>query len=158
AASALELAQGGLGVGLSLVKGLVEMHGGRVEARSDGAGKGSEFVVRLPLAPQPVRAESERPAAIAAEPRGDKRRVLVVDDLKDSADSLAALLEIMGHEVHIAYAGSDGIATARKVKPELLLLDLGMPSPNGYEVCRVVRDEFGKDVFIVAVTGWGQAD
>ena len=157
-ASALDLAQGGLGVGLSLVKGLVEMHGGRVEARSDGAGKGSEFVVRLPLAPRPMRGGSERAAGRAARSRGDKRRVLVVDDLKDSADSLAALLEVMGHEVHIAYAGSEGIATARKVKPELLMLDLGMPTPNGYEVCRVVRNEFGKDVFIVAVTGWGQAE
>jgi CheY-like chemotaxis protein len=97
---------------------------------------------------------SDEPAA-NAEP---KRRILVVDDLKDAADSLAALLRVMGHEVHVAYDGEQGLAAARRLKPEVVFLDLGMPKLNGYEACRIMRKEFGADLFLVALTGWGQDD
>ena len=158
AAPALERSQGGLGIGLSLVKALVEMHGGSVQAHSQGPGTGSEFIVRLPLmAPDSSLAPSHagEPAAASA---GRKRRLLVVDDLKDAADSLAALLRVLGHEVHIAYDGEQGVAAARRLKPEVAFLDLGMPKLNGYEACRMIRDDFGNEMFLVALTGWGQDD
>jgi CheY-like chemotaxis protein len=158
AAPALERSQGGLGIGLSLVKALTEMHGGNVDARSDGPGKGSEFLVRLPvMAPDSTLAEAH-PAPGAGSGGGLRKRVLVVDDLKDAADSLAALLRVLGHEVHVAYDGEQGVATARRVKPEVVFLDIGMPKLNGYEACRMIRDDFGHDIFVVALTGWGQDD
>ena len=153
---ALERSQTGLGIGLSLVKALVEMHGGQVDARSRGPGTGSEFIVRLPV----ITPDSSLLAARAGEPQPDsegrKLRVLVVDDLKDAADSLAALLRVLGHEVHAAYDGEQGVAAARRLKPDVIFLDLGMPKLNGYEACRMIRNDFGNDILVVALTGWGQ--
>lgn len=159
ATPALERSQSGLGIGLSLVKGVVELHGGRVEAHSNGPGNGSEFVVRLPIIVEKQVQETQShgdndvPLSVA------KRRVLIVDDLKDNANSLAMLLKIMGHDVHTAYDGEDAIIEAEKFKPEVILLDIGMPKLNGYEACRRIREEsWGKDIFLIALTGWGQED
>ncbi|HZN02512.1 MAG TPA: ATP-binding protein, partial [Candidatus Polarisedimenticolia bacterium] len=123
----------GLGVGLSLAKGLVEMHGGAIEARSAGPQQGSEFVVRLPVLQEAVHPKGDGAAAEpATEPQGAKRRLLIVDDLKDNADSLAKILGLMGHEVHVAYDGEEGIQAAERHRPEVVLLDIGMPKLNGY--------------------------
>jgi PAS domain S-box-containing protein len=148
-------AQGGLGIGLTLVKRLAEMHGGSVEARSDGPGKGAEFVVRLPV----VEAAAAPAADVKAEPAapGPPLRVLLVDDNRDGADSLAALLRLMGHEVRVAYDGPEGAGAAEQFRPDVILLDIGLPKLNGYEVCRRVREQpWGRGVFIAALTGWGQ--
>ncbi len=156
---ALERTQGGLGIGLALVKSLVEMHGGRVEARSDGLGKGSEFVVRLPLL---VEARTGSPAEVrdgrsAASARRTKRRVLVADDNVDSAQSLAMLLSVMGHEVRTAHDGLGAVELAGEFRPDVILLDIGMPKLNGYEAARQIRQlPWGKGVVMGALTGWGQ--
>jgi CheY-like chemotaxis protein len=151
----LEKTTGGLGIGLSLVKGLVEMHGGTIEARSEGEGQGSEFVVRLPVARGPdaagVSANESVPSGV--------RRILVVDDNADAADSLGQLLEMLGNEVRTAYDGEAGVAAAGEFRPDLIFLDLGMPKMNGYEACRRVRGQpWGEGVTLVALTGWGQDD
>jgi CheY-like chemotaxis protein len=156
---ALVRSQGGLGIGLSLVKGLVELHGGMIEVRSDGPGQGSEFVVRLPNArttpveepPRPGQDEENRPVC--------KRRVLIVDDNRDSADSLAMLLNVAGHEVGTAYDGEQALETAEALRPDVILLDIGMPKLNGYEVCRRIREQpWGQGTFLIALTGWGQEE
>jgi PAS domain S-box-containing protein len=150
--------QGGLGIGLTLVKRLVEMHGGSVEARSDGPGKGSEFTVRLPIAPasashQPPKSEGEKTAAPA------RQRILVVDDNKDSADSMSMLLGIMGMEVRTAYDGLEAVEAAAAFNPDVVLMDIGMPTLNGYEAAARIREKpWGKDMVLVAVTGWGQEE
>jgi len=145
---------GGLGIGLSLVKEFVVLHGGRVEARSDGPGKGSEFIVRLPLSANV--AATELPAVAVETSSGPHRRILVVDDNKDAAESLAELLTIMGHEVRTAHDGEAGVAAAAEFRPELILMDLGMPKLDGYEAARRIRAEpWGSKPFLVALTGWG---
>jgi PAS domain S-box-containing protein len=150
-------AQGGLGIGLSLVKEFVGLHGGRVEAHSDGVGKGSEFVVRLPIAVESAAAGP--PTAAAEKSRGTRRRILVVDDNRDAAASLAILLGFMGHEVQTAHGGEEGVAAAVEFRPELVLMDLGMPNVDGYEAARRIRAErWGRNVIIAAVTGWGADD
>jgi signal transduction histidine kinase/response regulator of citrate/malate metabolism len=153
--SALERSQGGLGIGLTLVKRLVEMHDGSVTARSEGLGRGSEFVVRLPaLGDQPQAAQ---PAAIDEPAASTPARILVVDDNVDSAMSLAMLLQSMGHTTQEANDGATAIETARHFRPDLVLLDIGLPDMNGYEVCRRLRAEpWGGDIVIVALTGRGQ--
>ncbi len=150
----LERSAGGLGIGLTLVDRLVQLHGGRVEARSEGAGAGSEFIVTLPLHADPAApgASVELAASLPT-----SSRILVVDDNVDSADSLAMMLRHLGHEVHIAYDGLAGIEAAARVRPEILLLDIGLPLRNGYEVARQVRQEvWGGAMLIVAISGWGQ--
>jgi signal transduction histidine kinase/ActR/RegA family two-component response regulator len=153
----LDRAQGGLGIGLTLVKTLVELHGGTVTASSGGIGQGSEFVVRLPLiqapgAPPPATEALPPPAAAAA------LHVLVVEDNKDAADSLAMLLKLWGHRVRTSHDGLAGLTAARHTRPEVVLLDIGLPGMDGYEVARQLRQEFGPAIRLVAMTGYGQEE
>jgi PAS domain S-box-containing protein len=154
----LERAQGGLGIGLTLVKTLVEMHGGTVEAHSAGPGQGSEFVVRLPVCAEPLSRPEPKPAIDAGAGRGAGLHVLVVEDNKDAADSLAILLQFWGHEVRTAHDGLSGLKAARSYRPQVVLLDIGLPGLDGYEVARRLRQEFGGKVRLVAMTGYGQDD
>jgi signal transduction histidine kinase/ActR/RegA family two-component response regulator len=152
----MERSYSGLGIGLTLVKRLVEMHGGRIEVHSEGRNQGSEFVVRLPT--EGARAErettDERPKAEA--PAGGLR-VLVVDDNRPAADILAKVIRLLGNEVRTAYDGREGVAVADEFRPEVILMDLGMPNMNGYEATREIRRfDWGGGVMIVALTGWGQ--
>jgi CheY-like chemotaxis protein len=152
----LERSLGGLGIGLSLVRGLVELHGGRIEARSEGPGRGSEFIVSLPILDE----ETQRPAPRSAErdqAPTTRSRVLIVDDFRDSADSLAMLLKALGHEALTAYDGEQAIVAAAEWRPDVVLLDIGMPKLNGYDVCRRIREqEWGKKMVLIALSGWGQ--
>jgi CheY-like chemotaxis protein/anti-sigma regulatory factor (Ser/Thr protein kinase) len=148
----------GLGIGLTLARNLVEKHGGRIEARSDGPGRGSEFVVTLPLA-----SAATAPAATrASDPRrmaGAACRALVVDDNRDAADSLGILLELLGAEARVVYDGAAALQAARDHRPEILFVDLGMPEMDGEEVARRMRqDPAFRDTVLVAMTGWGQED
>jgi two-component system CheB/CheR fusion protein len=148
----LDRAGGGLGVGLTLVRALVEMHGGTVSARSDGEGKGSEFVVRLPLATTASEALAE------AEPLPQPRRVLVVEDNSDSRDMLCALLSRAGFECHAAESGTAALALAAEVAPEIVILDVGLPEMDGFEVARRLRaNPKHAGLRLVALTGYGQA-
>jgi signal transduction histidine kinase len=155
---AAERAPGGLGIGLTLVRSIVKMHGGTVEARSPGPGKGTEFIVCLPGA---VVREKEAPSAPSPAPAkrssGNSLRILVVDDNQDAAESLMLLLQCSGHEVQVAHDGEQALLTAQSFLPELVFMDLGMPGLNGFEAARRVRREkWGQDVMLVALTGWGQ--
>ncbi|MHB1560202.1 MAG: hybrid sensor histidine kinase/response regulator [Isosphaeraceae bacterium] len=146
--------QGGLGIGLSLVRSFVELHGGRVEARSEGPGMGSEFIVRLPAKAETRAAEPSLPRL--GGPRGPRRRILVVDDNRDAAESLARLLHMMGHEVRTAHGGDEGVASAAGFRPDVVLMDLGMPTVDGYEAARRIRaGPKGREPFLIAITGWG---
>ncbi len=154
----LERSQGGLGVGLSLVKGLVELHGGRVEARSEGVGKGSEFLIRLPLAAK-AATRGMKPSNGEKQPEGTRRRILVVDDNRDSADSMATMLQLMGHDTQMAHDGLQAVQAAGEFRPDVVLLDIGLPVINGYEAARRIREQqWGKNMFVVALTGWGQEE
>jgi CheY-like chemotaxis protein len=152
----LERSQGGLGIGLTLVKRLVELHGGSITASSDGPGLGSRFVVRLPAG---VEASADAPSNA---PNGDarpvsSRRILVVDDNRDSARSLAMLLEITGNQTQTAHDGIEALSVAERFRPNVVLLDIGLPKMSGYEVCRALRESaWGKEAIIIALTGWGQ--
>ena len=156
----LERSQGGLGIGLALVRRLVEMHGGTVEARSDGLGKGSEFVVRLPvLVAADAGAASWRLENSEKVAAGPKRRILVVDDNRDAADSLGMMLSLMGNETRTAHDGLEAVEAAAAFRPDVMLLDIGLPKLNGYDVCRRIREQpWGKGMVIVALTGWGQEE
>jgi signal transduction histidine kinase len=149
-------AQGGLGIGLSLVRQLVELHGGTVHAASAGAGCGSEFVIRLPLLDdaEDEAASSLPEATTTAERRA--QRILVVDDNVDAADSLALLLRLDGHDVALAYDGAHALDLARSASPHVVLLDVGLPGMDGYEVCRQLRARGFRDTRIIAMTGYGQ--
>ncbi|HEU4713349.1 MAG TPA: PAS domain S-box protein [Pyrinomonadaceae bacterium] len=152
-----ERSQDGLGIGLTLVKRLAEMHGGTIEARSAGEGQGSEFVVRLPILDKP--AQVDRSASNESAASKPQRRILIVDDNRDSADSLAMLLEITGNETYMAHDGVEAIQAVEKYRPEVVLLDIGLPKLDGHEVCRRVRQQpWGKDITMIALTGWGQED
>ncbi|MBC7480913.1 MAG: response regulator [Rhizobacter sp.] len=154
----LERSKGGLGIGLSLVQRLVELHGGSVQASSDGDGKGSAFVVRLPVALPLGGDRREEGEAEPVRPQS-RRRILVVDDNQDAAISLAELLKIMGNETATAYDGLEALEVAAAFRPDVALLDIGMPKLNGYEVCRRIRQQsWGKSIVLFALTGWGQED
>ena len=149
--------QSGLGIGLTLVKQLVELHGGTVEARSDGPDRGSELTVRLPLLRETEQAPTSEPEDGEPAIPSSSLRILVVDDNPDSADSLAALLAIPGNQVRVAYDGLDGVALAAEFRPDAALLDLRLPRLDGYEVAQRIREQpWGKDMVLIALTGWGQ--
>ncbi|HZP88813.1 MAG TPA: response regulator [Burkholderiales bacterium] len=157
--SALQRAQGGLGIGLSLAKALVEMHGGQISAHSEGLGKGTTFTVRLPVVGARQQTLALDDACGGNDRRLRKRRIVIADDLHDSAESLAMLLEIMGNEVRVAYDGEEAVEVAEAFRPEAVLLDIGMPKLNGYEACQRIRAQpWGKDMVLIAHTGWGQEE
>lgn len=148
---------GGLGIGLALVRGIVEAHGGRVDARSDGPGRGSEFRVVLPLSPAEADTSTPHPSPMVAAV-GGSRRVLVVDDNRDSAEMMGALLEMHGHQVRIAHDAATALAAAIEFAPQAALLDIGLPDLDGYELARRLRgDERTGHTRLIALTGWGQA-
>jgi PAS domain S-box-containing protein len=155
--TSLERSRDGLGIGLTLVKTLVEMQGGTVEAHSEGLGRGSEFVIRLPIlaaAPPP-----EPPAALADSGSAARRRILIVDDNVDGAESLAMLLELGGHETHMSHDGLEAIEAAERLRPDAILLDIGLPRLNGFEIAQRIRSQsWGRDVVLIALTGWGQEE
>jgi two-component system CheB/CheR fusion protein len=156
----LEWSQGGLGIGLTLVKRLVEMHDGTVVARSEGAGKGTEFEVRLPfLVNQPEIAAAPAPPPLQdSQDAIRSRNILVVDDNEDAAKSLSMLLKLLGHEVTMAHNGLDAVSAAADQRPEIILLDIGLPELNGYEACRRIRQNSQNEILIIALTGWGQEE
>src|ERR1700683_3396801 len=155
AQSAMGRSEGGLGVGLSLVRGLVSLHGGSVEAFSEGAGKGSEFIVRIPVGTQSERPESD--AATDAPVPGAGLKILVVDDSRDAADTCAILLELSGHHVQTAYTAQRALELAEIFRPHLFLLDIGLPDLDGYQLARKIRGtSWGRGAVLIAVTGWGQ--
>src|SRR6516225_3896337 len=157
----LDRSQGGLGIGLTLVRRLVEMHGGTVTAHSEGPGKGSEFVVRLPALTAEEKGELLRKPPEVQQPVAPTapRRILVVDDNVDAAESLAVLLRLDGHEVRVASDGPEALAAAQADPPEMVVLDLGMPGMDGFEVARRLRLLPGtKGTLLVAMTGWAQED
>ena len=155
--------RGGLGIGLALVRRLVEMHKGTVEARSEGPGKGAEFVVRLPALDAQLPAAQAPPVVESVAEERDvripRRRILIVDDNEDSAESTAQLLELSGHHVLTAHDGPGALEAVERFDPQIILLDIGLPKMDGYEVCRAIRREGSKRrPFVIAVTGWGQND
>jgi PAS domain S-box-containing protein len=155
--SPLERSAGGLGIGLALVRGLTELHGGTVEARSDGRGCGSEFIVRLPVTQAP-RAQPGH-TALSRREGGCRYRVLVVDDNTDGADSMKLLLESLDNEVRVAYDGVAAMEAAESFSPDVVLLDIGLPKLNGYEVARWIRTQsWGTRAVLFAVSGWGQQE
>ena len=154
--TSVERSRSGLGIGLALVKTLVELHGGTVEVHSAGIGRGSEFVVRLPILVETSISPPHDPAV--NEPTNTTtRRILVVDDNRDSAESLAMLLELAGNETHIVHDGIAAVEAATTFQPDVVMLDIGLPKLNGYQVARKIREQpCGKGMVLVALTGWGQ--
>jgi PAS domain S-box-containing protein len=153
--SAQDRSEGGLGIGLALAKGLIHLHRGTLEARSEGTGRGSEFIVSLPR--RTLSSAPQNPGAVASAPSA-RRRVLIADDNRDAADSLAMLLRMDGHDVAVVHDGRQAVATIDSFRPEIAVLDIGMPELNGYEVARQVRQgPLGTLITLIAVTGWGQA-
>jgi CheY-like chemotaxis protein len=149
--------EGGLGIGLTLVKSLVEMHGGSVSAASEGPGNGSEFIVRLPAVTSPRVAPTRVQAASRS--RNATSRILVVDDNVDSARGLARLLKLLGHKVETAGDGPEALAVVETYRPDVVLLDIGLPGMDGYDVARALRKHPAcKDAVIIAVSGYGQAE
>jgi signal transduction histidine kinase len=152
----LDRSQGGLGIGLALVKRLVEMHKGRIYAESAGEGKGSKFTMVLPIF-YPSESPKEATPSETDEPLLNPLKILVVDDNVESAMTTSWMLELIGHEAILSHDGLDAIAKAKDIKPDVVLLDIGLPGMNGYEVCRELRKDAAlKDILIVAQTGWGQ--
>lgn len=153
----LDRSQGGLGIGLTLVHKLVEMHGGSVFAHSDGPGRGSEFTVRLPALPAATPAVESPPSEFAS--ASSPARVLVVDDSVDVAEAIGMLLSLLGHEVHMAHSGKDAIEAARKLRPDVVLLDIGLPGMDGYAVARCLRERPEVNgLRLIAVSGYGQEE
>ena len=154
----MDRSEGGLGIGLALAKGLVDMHGGSIEAHSAGRGHGSEFIVCIPCPPLADCADSM--AAGAAQPQAPPHRVLIADDNRDAAESLGMLLRMEGHEVIVTHDGAGALSAFSEFAPDIVILDIGMPGQNGYEVARLMRKSIGeqpiKPIKLIAVTGWGQ--
>lgn len=151
----LDRSAGGLGIGLTVARRLAEMHGGSITATSAGLGLGAEFTVRLPTVPAPVESEAPRPADTAPV---TAQKILVVDDNRDTAHAAALLLEASGHEVQTAHDGPTALEIARQFRPQSILLDIGLPGLNGYEVARTLRSEGFEQTTIVAISGYGQAE
>jgi len=149
-----------LGIGLALVKGLVALHGGEVSIASEGLGRGSEFVVRLPRGNVEVQSEPAAAERTSSASNGAARgRILVADDNRDAANTLAAVLEMYGYEVVTAYSGAEALEVGARARPRAVLLDIGMPGMSGYETARRIRHEaWGRRTVLIAVTGWGQDD
>jgi PAS domain S-box-containing protein len=157
ARAAIDRSEGGLGLGLALVRGLITLHGGSVEARSAGPGCGTEIIVRLPATEPPVELESPVPEPPASSEA--KLRILIVDDNKDAADTCEMLLKLLGHEVQTAHTGRSVPALAETFRPHVLLLDIGLPDISGYEVAKQIRStSWGRNAVLIAVTGWGQEE
>jgi signal transduction histidine kinase/CheY-like chemotaxis protein len=155
----LDRAQGGLGIGLTLVRSLVELHGGQVEASSEGSGRGSDFVVRLPILVPETPAADPEAGSQECERKSDARRILLIDDNVDLTTTMSALLRLGGHEVSVCCDGPSGIEAATELQPEVILVDIGLPGMNGYEVASRLRQMPLFDrTMLVAVTGYGQAD
>jgi CheY-like chemotaxis protein len=151
----LDRSRGGLGLGLALVRGVVQMHGGRVDARSDGPGTGAELIVELPVEVEDVPRRDTMPSLKVM----PARRVLVIEDNTDAADSLRDLLEFGGHRVEVAYSGPQGIERARTLRPDLVLCDIGLPGLDGYGVAKAIRaDETLRATHLVAVSGYAQPE
>jgi CheY-like chemotaxis protein len=153
----VERSTGGLGIGLALVKGLVEMHGGTVTAESLGPGKGSTFRARLPVRDEQVESVPDSPSDGRQHATGPRRRILVVDDNRDSTASMALMLNLTGNEVQTAHDGIEALEIAGTFCPQVILMDVGMPRLNGLEATRCIRQQpWGKATTIIALTGWGQ--
>jgi CheY-like chemotaxis protein len=155
---AKERSCGGLGIGLSLALRLVEMHGGSITARSEGVGRGSEFVVRLPVAVGSARPAGKDGDSQPQHP-ATPLRILVVDDDRDAVASLAMLLKITGNETRTAHDGVEAVESAEAFRPDVVLLDIGLPKMNGYDAARRIREQpWGQDMVLIALTGWGQEE
>jgi len=152
----LDRSQGGLGIGLSLVRDLTELHGGNVAAYSDGIGKGSRFEVRIPALQEvpALAAESDEPAPELIDP-SVSRRILIVEDNVDAASSLATLLRAMGHTVHAAHDSVAAVEAIPMLRPEVVILDIGLPEMDGYQVAEHLRETFRRDLVLIALTGYG---
>ncbi|HEY7943750.1 MAG TPA: ATP-binding protein [Casimicrobiaceae bacterium] len=155
----IDRARGGLGVGLTVARRLVELHGGSISAGSDGLGKGSTFTVRIPVSAAQATSGPEASLRSGVKNTLASHRILVADDNRDAAESLAALLRMVGHDVRIAYDGVEAVGLADEYHPDTIVLDIGMPKMNGYEVAQKMRAKtWGKDAMIIALSGWGQED
>jgi CheY-like chemotaxis protein/anti-sigma regulatory factor (Ser/Thr protein kinase) len=153
----IERVTGGLGIGLALVKGLVEMHDGTVTAASAGPGRGSTFTVQLPALAGPAVPVADAADDDGQAGAGPKRRMLVVDDNRDAASSMAMMLRLLGNEVRTAHDGLEALEAAEQFRPDVILMDVGMPRLNGYQATVRIREQaWGRDVLIIALTGWGQ--
>jgi CheY-like chemotaxis protein len=153
---AKERSQGGLGIGLALVKAMVELHGGQVGVQSNGHDQGCQFTVKLPRSTV-IETDDAVPLADVVVRRGPTRRILIADDNRDAAESLGMLLQVAGHEVHVACDGAAALELAERLTPDVAVLDIGMPGLNGYEVAERIRGEsWGREMFLIAMTGWGQ--
>lgn len=152
----LDRKRGGLGLGLTLVKGLMELHHGTIGATSEGEGKGATFTLTLPTMAKPLSVTTATPEALLSQP-SVKRRVLVIDDNRDAAESVQTFLDLEGHDVLTAHSGSSGIETARNFRPDVIICDIGLPGMSGYEVARTIRDDKNlSSAYMIALTGYGR--
>ena len=152
--AAVHRSHAGLGIGLALARQLIEMHGGSITAYSDGPGLGSSFTMRMPVLDGVL---DHRGTSLPTDAPRITRRVVVIDDNPSAATSLQRLVTVLGGQCSVAYDGESGLTQVREFRPDVVILDIGMPGIDGYETCRRIRAEFGPDLLVVALTGWGQA-